>query len=519
MPPKSDSSFSYDQVPYSSYPYANSHPRNLAALAKLFGMDPPDVNRCRVLEIGCAAGGNLIPMAVNAPEATFLGIDASERQISEGNQVIAELPVQNIELHHQDVLDFDGDSGEFDYIICHGVYSWVEPLVQQKILALCRDHLSPQGVAYISYNTYPGWYLRRGVREMMHYHAEGFDGTQEKIDQARALVNFLAGAIETNSDAYGKLLHEELDILRSCEDSYLFHEHLEDFNEPIFFHQFAERAEKVDLRFLCEAQIGSMIPNEYTEETQQTLAKIAPNIIQMEQYLDFLRNRKFRQTLLCHRDTELVRAIDPSRVQPLFVSAPLTLRADDEIDTGESGRVFEHTCGQTVTVATPNQKAALEFLASLWPGDCSVDALAEMAWKRTPPDWRPSREQGRRELCETLLELYSSGLVSLHASSSGCTSSVSETPRTSQLVQFQATRGRHVTNHRHESVSLDELGRGVIARMDGCATIEQITDQLLESGITIEMESQAATTPSRENLRIAVTSSLSRLANAGLLIT
>ncbi|MCO8120432.1 class I SAM-dependent methyltransferase [Stieleria sp. TO1_6] len=514
-------SSSYDQVPYSSYPYSKSHPRNLSALAFLFGMNPPDVRDCRVLEIGCAAGGNLIPVAENFPDVRCLGIDASARQIDDGQKVIADLGLENITLRNQDILEFDPDCGPFDYIICHGVYSWVPPDVQQKILSVCRDQLSPDGVAYISYNTYPGWYLRRGVREMMHYHAEGFEGTTEKIEQSRALLSFLSRAVQSDADAYEKLLHEELNILQACEDSYLFHEHLEDFNEPLFFHQFVSRAESNQLRFLCEAHFSSMFPHEYSEAIRQTLSKIAPNIVQMEQYLDFLRNRKFRQTLLCHTNVSLSRAIDAQRLSNLWVASPISLRqpTDNDADNADAdqGCVFEHPTGRSIGVQSPHQQAMLQFLADRWPADTTVDELMQVTWDNTPADQRTDRSQCHLQLCETLLELFSSNLVFLSTCPAACVSTISDRPWASELTRYQAANGSHLTSQRHDNVRLDEFTLAVVRHCDGQTTIEQIADQLRESGIKKNADTSTDSMPTADEFRSAVQTSLNHLLRVALL--
>ena len=69
----------YDAVPYESKSFPQTHPDRLATLGRLFGMNPAPVTHSRVLELGCAGGGNLIPMAFHLPENDFLGIDLSHR--------------------------------------------------------------------------------------------------------------------------------------------------------------------------------------------------------------------------------------------------------------------------------------------------------------------------------------------------------------------------------------------------------------------------------------------------------
>ena len=154
----------YDEVPYEGYPVPHSHPDRLKTIAKLFGLESPEVETARILELGCGTGANIIPMAEQFPGARFVGVDLSERQIADGTDVIEKVGLENIRLDHGSILNVDAKHGEFDYIICHGVYSWVPRDVQDHILKVCGENLSPNGVAYVSYNTYPGWHMRQMVR-------------------------------------------------------------------------------------------------------------------------------------------------------------------------------------------------------------------------------------------------------------------------------------------------------------------------------------------------------------------
>ena len=136
----------YDQVPYPALSFSQSHPDSLAIMATLLGMTTAPVERCRMLELGCAVGGNLVPMAYALPDSEFVGIDSSASQITEGDAMIAALELGNITLKHLDILDVDPSLGQFDYIIAHGVYSWVPEAVRDKILQICKQNLAPNGV-------------------------------------------------------------------------------------------------------------------------------------------------------------------------------------------------------------------------------------------------------------------------------------------------------------------------------------------------------------------------------------
>ena len=165
-----DKPYSYDEVPYHSFPFPETHPDRLAMIGRLFGLIPPDVTRCRVLELGCAGGGNIMPMAALYPNSRFVGIDLSARQVEAGTRNISQLGLSNIELRHGSITDVDDSWGQFDYILCHGVYSWVPAAVQDKILDICKWNLSPDGIAYVSYNTLPGWHMRGMIREIGRAH-------------------------------------------------------------------------------------------------------------------------------------------------------------------------------------------------------------------------------------------------------------------------------------------------------------------------------------------------------------
>ncbi|MCA9195015.1 MAG: class I SAM-dependent methyltransferase [Planctomycetales bacterium] len=157
----------YDQIPYPSLPIQRTHPSHLAAVARLFGMLPTSPKNCRVLELGCAAGNNLLLLASHYPKSEFVGVDSSVTQIEEGLAAVNELRLENISLEAMDLLDIDESFGAFDYVICHGVFSWVPHSTQTGILEIGRRCLAPNGVFFISYNTYPGWHMRRAVRDMI----------------------------------------------------------------------------------------------------------------------------------------------------------------------------------------------------------------------------------------------------------------------------------------------------------------------------------------------------------------
>ena len=417
---------SYDAVPYESLPFAQTHPDRLATLAHLFGLTPPPLAHCRVLELGCAGGGNLIPMALAMPGAQFVGVDLSSVQVAQGQALIDALGLRNIRLLACSITDIDATLGRFDYIVTHGVYSWVPEPVQEKILAICAEQLSDHGVAYVSYNTLPGWHMRGMVRDLMRYHAMPFADPGQRVAQARGIVDFLAQWVPAQDNAYGLLLQRELQTLRSAPDYYVLHEHLEDINEPLYFHQFAQRAAQHGLQYLAEADVSSMLASNLPPEVSTTLAKISNDVIRQEQFMDFLRNRSFRQTLLVRQGQPVNRTLTPGRVQALWIGA--SLQADSpapdlaDLSTRRE-EVFRGAHGGLLKTPNPVTKAAMRVLAQHGPGTLAFDNLLAQALRllhAAPPAaaattiTAPALD-AQAVLASDLLQCHLAGLVELHA--------------------------------------------------------------------------------------------------------
>ncbi|MCL5060566.1 MAG: class I SAM-dependent methyltransferase, partial [Candidatus Thermoplasmatota archaeon] len=211
-----DTLASYDELPYDSLPLPETQPDFLAAVAKLHGFDAPDPSRARILELGCAQGGNLIPLAWRWPECECVGVELSRVQAEAGAAFIQALGLCNVRILHGDLAALPADLGEFDYIIAHGVYSWVPLAVQQALLDVCRHHLSAQGIAYISFNVDAGWQALQPLRTVL------IERTAADLPAPARLAQALRVLDQLQAEWSDPFLLKEIAYLKTAAPSYLF---------------------------------------------------------------------------------------------------------------------------------------------------------------------------------------------------------------------------------------------------------------------------------------------------------
>jgi SAM-dependent methyltransferase len=472
----------YDEVPYESHPFPQTAIEHLEALAFLFGLDAPKPATARVLELGCAAGGNLIPFAARHPEASALGLDLSKVQVEQGVGAISRAGLSNVELRAFNLADVDASFGQFDYIVCHGVYSWVPGPVQEAILRICSENLAPNGVAYVSYNVYPGWKAREIVRDAMILRGGPRDTPDEKLSYARGMLEFLEQSARADS-VLKKTLEETMPIVRGSSGYYLLHEFLEPCNAPCYFKEFVARAEANGLSYLADAEPSTMFVQNYGEKVREPLLReCGGSQILMEQYLDFLVNRTFRQTLLVKqgRAADIRYRLDPARIQSLEFAgvfaaedgAPLTLDAS------------EQSCNALrnlkVTLRLPVHKAAAQVLDAHYPASVPAEALVGSVVAATGEP-RASVERIVMSMLEELLIL---GAVRIRRAPVRAATQVSALPmalpsvRNAPGLALSAGSSASVCNQWHESVGLSALERCLLPLLDGAHSHDMLADYL-----------------------------------------
>ena len=522
-----DPSTSYDEIPYSDNCFPYTHPDHLATVATLHGLTPPPVENCRVLELGCARGGNLIPMALGLPNGRFVGIDLSRRQIAEGHAIIEKLGLRNIDLQTLSIIDVGEQTGQFDYIVCHGVYSWVPGPVRDKILAICSTSLAPSGVAYVSYNTYPGWHERGMVRELMAYHVRNTREAPDRVERARGFLEELVRVLPAETSSYARIIRSEGEFLRGVSNTYVYHEHLEETNHPEYFHEFIGQARAKGLSFLAEARTPGLIDN-LSPEARLAIEHWASDDVAREQYLDFLCNRTFRRTLLCHETAGRRRPSLTEVLASMTISTgvkPVSPAPDVVSDAPEQFRRPEGA--ETVTTNNPLTKAALVTLYQAQCRSLPFQAIWDKVRSRLGARFNEiaGEEEGRRNLGESLLRCFGSGLLDFHVHPPRFASEPGERPVASPLARLQAETEETVTNLRGRAVQLDDFHGLVLQRLDGTRDLSQLVEEIkslfLAGDFTIEQGGQPVRDPAMIEAMIGpeIEPTVRRLAGLALLVS
>lgn len=507
----------YDLLPYDLTAFPQLHPSALLAVGRLLGLRPTNPKRCRVLELACGYGGSLFAPAESFPNSQFVGVDLSRRQIEAGRKLAAAAGLSNLRLEVGDIAELDLGEEQFDLILCHGAFSWVPPIVQERILALCKRHLAREGLAYISYNCLPGWRLQANIRDSMRFHAGDRQAPEDKVGQGLALLNFLQENLQPADSPWQRLLAGQAAHLRRLPVNYLFHEYFGEMNQPQYFHEFIARAEPHGLRYLGEATPQNLPASALPESLRPGLDPLAADPIRAEQYRDFLSNRSFRQTLLCHSDHRAKRSPSPRTFLSLYTS--IALQADG---TDGDTAAFLSPGRARITTKHPFAKALFSELTRTDAFPIYLPALLRRV-RRKYPTLEPLDAANLEQIGELLGSLMVKA-GSLYAAIPPLAQHPTRKPRASRLARVMAEQGPKVFSPLNHPIVLDEFSRRLIQYLDGKTDRAGLVARLVEDGCAGRFTLPANTSPVAEEsaVRAYVTATidqaLTKLAALQLLV-
>lgn len=482
------SQIDYEALPYSSMPFPLSQPAHLAALAMLHGCAAPPVATARVLELGCASGGNLIPLAARYPDAVFEGVDLSERHVREGAALIAELGLTNMSIRQGDIGALDLSGQTYDYIICHGVFSWAPRAVQEAIFRICREHLTDSGIAYVSYNVLPGWHFRLIVRDICRFHTDPDAAPQIQIAHARQMLDEVAH-LSDEASAFGKVLREEVLRSKQMNDTHFQGEFLGAYNDPCHFHEFMAAAHAHGLSYLCDAGLTDGMPESLGAERGEAARRLAGDgPLALEQYIDFVTGRPFRRSLLVRGPQPAERALSPAALAHLHYSCPLS--PEDSPEAGKGGAFVLRKDKARLATNDPVVGSALMYLASAYPDTRSFQEILTHVAGAT--GLRLSQVGAR--ISDALVRTVRAGHVTASARPLRVGSADAERPALWSVARAQLRQGQAwVSNQLHTPVQISPGVRLVAALLDGANTRAQIQQRISDAIAARELVVDGAT--------------------------
>ncbi len=508
----------YDEVPYPASAFPQTHPANSEVLAGLRGLQAPPADACRMLELGCGSGGNLIPLAEAYPGSTFLGLDLSSTAVAEGRRAIAALGLKNVVLEQADILTAGATLESYDYIVAHGVYSWVPPAVREAIFSIFAKNLAPNGVAYVSYNCLPRSHVRNIARDLMTFHTRDMHDPAEKVAQARAILRFVADATDER-EIYGFTLRDLAGAVEERPGEVLYHDDLNPNATPFLVSDVLAAAARHGLQFLCEASSPGRLQG-HLEPMNAFLDRIPDEAVAVrEQYLDFFLGRGFRTTLLCHAAVPLQRRVPATAVRDYLIASDM--QPEDDAVQLEAGGVVSFSIGRDRTLSTDHglSNAALLHLGEIWPRAIAFDDLVGAALDRLGPAAEAVKARLPDEvetLAGVIFQASTSGSLILRRRPPPLSPAAGPRPAASLVARRQAMTGEKVINRLHRSVALtDPMIRRFVQLLDGTRDIDDLVADL---GAEAQAFAQAQGAEAPPVTRAMVENNLRALGRLALLV-
>lgn len=472
---------------FDSKPNPERHPDRLRVVAALRGLTAAPFSNCSVLDIGCGIGADMIHFALSAPASTFHGFDISEEHLSIGRGLIERLHLQNVTLESADIANFTS-TARYDYIFCHGVFSWVDQIVRDKILNICAKYLNPSGIAFISFNCLPGWYTRDTLRKLLEQTDSPKHTPAERVEIARNTMQATRDRLSESQTLHSQQFQQELDSCLCQSNAFIFHELLASINTPFYLHDFMQLAAKESLQYLGDGRPSRMrvLPGELDDrEFRKTLSiKQYPEPIE-EQIWDTIVAPPIRGCLLCHASHTLAREPEFSHLFSMSISSALVPLSDEPRVTDTSIEIFCDAREYNLEVQSPQLKAAFTILAKKWPRPMTVQTLLASVSKLTG-DSIDTTEGANKPLLARLGENFFMNLVDLYFEPPVLAEKRTSKPVLFPLAREQAALGfSWISNPRFEYTLIDELDRQILELLDGshdAASISTILMKRITSG-------------------------------------
>ena len=458
----------YDAIPYRGTVAQNTSPSHLAVCSLWHHGPRPPFQHFRLAELGCGDGANLLPLAFYDPDSTFIGIDNSRAELDLAHEGARCLGLENIHFVLKDVCDLGPKEFEpCDFVIAHGLYSWVPEDVRDAILSYCRQSLTPSGLAYISYNAQPGWATRRLVREtLLRARSVREAAVEDKAEKAIEMAAHLLEDLPSRDYAFAVLLAEELERVRDGKPGYVFHEYLAQVNEGFWLRDFVKRARRNGLDYVADAQFCRW-EGHVSTELKHALAKRNLDPIEQEEAADLLGDRYFRASILRRPDAPPDPTTRRELLEEVHIATSLCAKSGPFEPTEGMVERFLSKDGPEVTLDASITKAAVVLLAAQWPLGMRLETLYLQATKLLASNGCEVPTGARSQLSDELMTLFEAGQIDLRLKEPAYHTEIPEYPQAHALARFEAEHREALTTPYHLTIPFEPQELALVRALDG----------------------------------------------------
>ena len=310
----------------------------------------------------------------------------------------------------------------------------------------------------------------------MLFHTQNISDQQQKVTQARGVIEFITNALISDKTPHADFMRSEVKFIKSKPDHYILHEYLAEDNHPLYFNQFMALAKEKELNYLADAPLYTMFSDNFPEDVSKQLANV-PDIITTNQYMDFIRNQRFRSTLLCHAEAPIDRNLQAEDVKNYYLSfngENKSVLSGKELVEGVA--IGFDSKNISLQLKRTVSKLALSILIELTPGRLHYTALINEISERLSIEQSLIEKSLNSDV--NLMRLVLAGMIDINVHPARFTLEITDTPKTTALVRYQASKLNRVTNQLHQSILISPFEQNLLIQMDGNTHISDIVNNI-----------------------------------------